>query len=99
MNMIQQILALVVVEAVVSDHAEILFGNMYKDFLQQFATRFLYSYTFFSFMIIIIPDDLMSFFIEVSDSAFSHGRPGCIAHHVIDTAFDVFCMGGIRIFR
>ena len=97
--MIQEILALVVVEAVVSDHAEILLGNMDKDLLQQFAAGFLYSYTFFSFLIIIIPDDLMSFFIEGSDSAFSHGRSGCIAHHVIDTAFDVFCMGGIRTFR
>lgn len=97
--MIQEILALVVVEAVVSDHAEILLGNMDKDLLQQFAAGFLDSYTFFSFMIIIIPDDLMSCFIKRSDSAFSHDRTGCIAHHVIDTAFDVFCMGGIRIFR
>ena len=99
MNMIQEILALVVVEAIISDHAEMFFRNMDENFLQQFAAGFLYSYTFFSFMIIIIPDDLMSFFIEGSDSTFSHGRSGCIAHHIIDTAFDVFCMGGIRTFR
>lgn len=99
MNMIQEILTLVIVEAIVSDHSKMFFRNMDEDLLQQFTTGFFYSYTFFSFMIIIIPDDLMSCFIKRSDSAFSHGRTGCITHHVIDTAFDVFCMGGIRIFR
>ena len=88
--MIQEILALVVVEAVVSDHAEILLGNMDKDLLQQFAAGFLYSYTFCSFMIIIIPDDLMSFFIEGSDSAFSHGRPSSIANEVVYAALNIF---------
>lgn len=87
--MIQEILTLVVVEAIISDHTEMLFRNMDENFLQQFTAGFLDSYTFFSFMIIIIPDDLMSCFIKRSDSAFSHGRTGCIAHHVIDTAFDV----------
>ena len=39
--MIQEILALVV-EVVLSDHAEILFGNMDKEFLQQFSSEFFY---------------------------------------------------------
>lgn len=59
MNMIQEILTLVVVEAIISDHTEMLFRNMDENFLQQFTAGFLDSYTFFSFMIIIIPDDLI----------------------------------------
>ena len=45
MNMIQEILTLVVVEAIISDHTEMLFRNMDENFLQQFTAGFLDSYT------------------------------------------------------
>ena len=83
-------LLLIVVEAIITYGMESIVRNMDDHLFQQFKTAFPDFNALFSLMVIVIPFYFICFPVIFENSAFSHGRPSGIAHHVIDTSADIF---------
>jgi len=88
-KLVQKILFLVVVKAVIANHAETGVGDMNDDLFKQIETGLFDNNTFLCAVIIIEPFNSIGVFVIPVNAAFSHGRPGSVTHHIVHAGTDI----------